>query len=203
MVMLVDSGATHNFVSRKLVSTLGLTSDFFSGINIQLGDGHKIFINQRCSNLKVLVGTCEFEIEALVFYMGHLDMVLGMEWLKTLGDVIHNWDLPSMRFMFQGTSVCIHGLSKSHVSQASLQTWLPLEDTSQTFLSANSLSAHSEQQTVLSLAQQKDLQILFERFATVFLDPTGLPPVRTHDHGISLIAPHEPICVRPYRYPHI
>lgn len=79
VVILVDSGATHNFVSRQLVTALGLSSSMFSGINIQLGDDHKVFVNHRCTNLKVRVGTCEFEVDALVFDMGHLDVVLGME----------------------------------------------------------------------------------------------------------------------------
>lgn len=34
-----------------------------------------------------------------------------------------------------------------------------------------------------------------------FVIQRGCP--RSHDHAISLIASHEPICVRPYRYPHI
>ena len=39
VIILVDSGATHNFVSRKLVTALGLATSFFSDINIQLDDG--------------------------------------------------------------------------------------------------------------------------------------------------------------------
>ena len=98
VIILVDSGATHNFVSRKLVTALGLPATFFLGINIQLGDSYKVFVNQRCPNLNVTVGSCDFKLSALVFDMGHLDMVLGIEWLKTLGDVVHNWDQSSMRF---------------------------------------------------------------------------------------------------------
>ena len=47
-------------------------------------DGYNIFVNQRCPKLNVAVGSCNFNIAALVFDMGHLDVVLGMEWLKTL-----------------------------------------------------------------------------------------------------------------------
>ena len=33
-----------------------------------------------------------------MFELGNLNMVLGIEWWKTLGEVIHNWKEQSMRF---------------------------------------------------------------------------------------------------------
>ncbi|KAL4574557.1 hypothetical protein LXL04_021390 [Taraxacum kok-saghyz] len=104
-IIMVDSGATHNFISRKLLKVLGVASEFFTGINILLGDGHMVSINQQCPTLTIKVADCEFKVSALVFDMGHLDMVSGMEWLKTLGDVVHNWDKATMRFVYQGVSV--------------------------------------------------------------------------------------------------
>ena len=37
-------------------------------------------------------------VTALVFYLGNLDMVLGMDWLNTLGEVLHNRKENSMWF---------------------------------------------------------------------------------------------------------
>ena len=36
------------------------------------------------------LGTFSCMLNALVFDLGSLDMVLGMKWLKTLGEVLHN-----------------------------------------------------------------------------------------------------------------
>ena len=33
-----------------------------------------------------------------MFELSNLDMVLGIDWLNTLGEVIHNWKEHSMRF---------------------------------------------------------------------------------------------------------
>lgn len=63
----------------------------------------------------MLISGCEFLVDALLFEMGHLDFLLGMEWLKTSGEVVHNWKQQSMRFMFNGKSVAIQGLSNSQV----------------------------------------------------------------------------------------
>ena len=37
-----------------------------------------------------------------MFELGNLDMVLGIEWLKTLGEVVHNRKEQSMRFTHGG-----------------------------------------------------------------------------------------------------
>ena len=44
-------------------------------------------------------------------------------------------------------------------------------------------------------------ELLYE-FASVFATPIGLPPCRGHEHQILLKEGTNPICQRPYRYPH-
>lgn len=63
-------------------------------------------------------------MDALFFDMGNLDMVLRIEWLQTLGDVVHNWETQSIRFQYQGHEVCLKGTSLSSLDQSSLQSWL-------------------------------------------------------------------------------
>ncbi|KAL4577127.1 hypothetical protein LXL04_013230 [Taraxacum kok-saghyz] len=148
-----------------------------------------------------LVADCEFKVSALVFDMGHLDMVLGMEWLKTLGDVVHNWDKATMRFVYQGVSVCLQGITKQSSFQSSLQSWLSLPTPPQwsgaAFQSFSQMEIHS-----INPDQNYQIQQLCGSFDMVFREPTGLPPSRSHDHAIHLVAPGDPICLRPYCYPH-
>lgn len=48
IVVLIDSGATHNFVFRRLAKALDLPISLFPGLQIKLGDGHKVFVSQKC-----------------------------------------------------------------------------------------------------------------------------------------------------------
>lgn len=77
IVILVDSGATHNFVSRRLTDAVDLLVTSFTRLQIKLGDGHKVFVSRKCSALPITLGECQFD--ALLFDMGSLDMVLGIE----------------------------------------------------------------------------------------------------------------------------
>lgn len=96
--ILVDSGATHNFLSRKLAKALGVSIVQFAGVGIKLADGHRVVINERCSDLSIKLGDFSCTIDALLFDMGNLDVVLVIQWLRTLGEVTHHWDLHYMRF---------------------------------------------------------------------------------------------------------
>ncbi|KAL6581229.1 hypothetical protein OROMI_007152 [Orobanche minor] len=180
VVVMVDSGATHNFISRKLMIALGFSAQSFPGIDIRLGDGHKVFINQLCSSIVVKVADCEFILNALVFDMGHLDMVLGVEWLKTLGDVIHNWEQSTMKFQHRGREVCLQGLNKQTPSPASLQTWLSLP-ASQFRGEDGFMMGIGVQESNISLSQQQQLQQVCDSFLAVFRDPTAMYPLENEE----------------------
>lgn len=47
------------------------------------------------------------------------------------------------------------------------------------------------------------LQGVLGEFQQVFEQPTGLPPLRGHEHAITMKEGSNPVSMRPYRYPQI
>ena len=45
------------------------------------------------------------------------------------------------------------------------------------------------------------LDAIITEFDGIFADPSGVPPPRSRDHGITLLPGSAPVAVRPYRYP--
>ena len=45
-------------------------------------------------------------------------------------------------------------------------------------------------------------QDLLNEFGAVFEVPIGLPPIRGHEHGITLKEGAQPVYERPYKYPY-
>lgn len=156
--LLVDSGASHNFISRRLVEALGLSSQKFSGIKIKLGDGHFVFVSERYVSLQVTIGPCSFTINALVFDTGSLDFILGLEWLKSLGEVVHDWQHSWMRFTYEDVSVQLHGL------QTGSSAFTALEGT----LVSSSDNQLSSAPPPLTTSQQSALSSLIQQFAEIF-----------------------------------
>ncbi|KAL4554713.1 hypothetical protein LXL04_037315 [Taraxacum kok-saghyz] len=178
VVILVDSGASHNFISRNLVVALNLMSVSFAGIHIKLGDGFLVRVTEKCVDLEV-----------------------------SIGEVVHNWAAAWMKFWLKGCEVKLQGLMAGQRSQASLHRWLPGHDsgssTNRREAGVNQGAISHMALTTISEGQEFALVQLLEQFEAVFQAPTGLPPSRSHDHGITLLEPHSPICVRPYRYPYV
>ena len=46
-----------------------------------------------------------------------------------------------------------------------------------------------------------EVETLLQEFSQVFETPTELPPLRGHEHSITLKEGAQPVCQRPYRYP--
>ncbi|XP_071697078.1 uncharacterized protein [Rutidosis leptorrhynchoides] len=120
-MILIDSGATHNFISRKLVDALGLSITTIPRLNIRLGDGNHIGIFDQCRNIKLQFGKFTCCVDALVYEIGPLDIILGIAWLEKLGDIICNWETHLIQFWDKGEKVKLQGINSPLFS---LQSWL-------------------------------------------------------------------------------
>ncbi|KAD2394354.1 hypothetical protein E3N88_41331 [Mikania micrantha] len=152
--LMVDSGAIHNFISRRLVGAMGLSVSVFTSIHITLGDGYST---------------------------GNLGLILGMAWLSSLGEVLHDWNHSWTQFTHKGRVVRLQGLPSAQVPPAALQQWLgELDGGDSPSAPCGCLNA------ALSVSQQQVLNGLLQTMSFVFDAPTGLPPIRSHDHAIQL-----------------
>lgn len=104
-VILVNIGASHNFLSRKLAIALGLPITIIPPLGIRLGDGNQIHITEQCKDVSLSFGNFHCLVDALVYDLGPLDFILGIAWLGRLGDVIFNWQTQEIRFWDNDTLV--------------------------------------------------------------------------------------------------
>ncbi|CAJ2668611.1 unnamed protein product [Trifolium pratense] len=110
VLILVDSGATHNFISQKLVEKMGWEVEETPLMNIKLGDGSQTNTKGVCRNLDMQIGDFPLSPVVHLFELGGIDVVLGIEWLKTLGDMIVNWRQQTMSFWSNKRWVTLKGI---------------------------------------------------------------------------------------------
>ena len=135
----------------------------------------------------------------LPFDLGGSDIILGIQWLRTLGDMTVNWQELWMQFWVDDRLVKITGdptLSKSLVSGKTLCKMLQQE------VEGFWVQLASAEETGRSPTIPREIHAILEGFPDVFNMPSGLPPNRSHEHGINLQEGTSPVNVRPYRYPH-
>jgi hypothetical protein len=171
---LVDSGSTHSFISVTGACRLHLDPVHKPGLHVGVANGDQVVCTGICRVVHIFIYSEEFVIDLFVIPLEGYDMVLGVQWLRTLGLIL--WDLAHthMNFWHDDHRIVWQGT-----------TWV-----------ATSVAAHAMAATDLMAAFLRD-------FDNVFATPTGLPPPRRHNHHIHLIPETAPVAVRPYRYPQL
>jgi hypothetical protein len=151
-----------------------------------------------CENLRLQVSDYHLKSHMFAIDMGDCDIVLGADWLRTLGPIImdfHNltmqFDQGGHQYKFQGITFFSPEVISSHRMEKLLKK------------SHSSVIAqlHAIQATETPPVPQ-DLQALLSKHQTVFSTPQGLPPsYGVHDHSIPLVPGSLPPNICPYRHP--
>lgn len=81
VMVLTDSGATHNFIAAELVEKLNFPIQSTETFQVSLGDCYKVRGGEPC---RVEMQGIELQQTFHVFDMGGTNIVLGIEWLKSL-----------------------------------------------------------------------------------------------------------------------
>lgn len=88
--MLVDSGATHNFIS-KIVTEMGMQVGPTPNYLFSVGDGRKIRSSGKCRELELNMQGLKVKQTFYLFPLANVNVVLGISWLQSLGEVRVNW----------------------------------------------------------------------------------------------------------------
>ncbi|PNX95727.1 retrotransposon-related protein [Trifolium pratense] len=195
--VLIDSGASHSFISPELTIALGLTITPTVVKRIKLGDGHRVLSEGICKGIKIKLGSKTFEVDALVLGLGGLDVVLGVSWLSTLGKVVMDWKDLTMQFYHKGELVTLQG--GRQLQQECLNSFLGGKEGKGSYEGWWSLL--EQKQESVEVIQRNVAEVL-KAYPEVFTDKLALPPVRAQVHRINLLPNHGPVNVRPYKYPH-
>ncbi|CAN6472899.1 unnamed protein product [Victoria cruziana] len=202
VVILIDTGATHSFVSTEVAQTSKVRTKEHPVFDVTVGDGTRLQSQYMCPDVELLIQGTIFPVDLYVLAIGGVDVVLGVSWLKTLGRI--EWDFANMKMTFDGpngtriTLAAIRNMVTPKEAAKALQasraaSWLlPL--------AVETLSPEGE--TAGPQPPAAIVQIL-DKFGGVFAEPKGLPPKRSHDHRIILTHGAQPVSVRPYRYGHV
>lgn len=89
-VVLIDSSSSHNFVDPNFIQRAGIQLVLGNCFQVVVGGRIKLPCTYHCSRVKLRLGLHEFKGDYYVLGLGGHDIVLGVEWLQTLGRV--TWD---------------------------------------------------------------------------------------------------------------
>eukprot|EP00253_Pinus_taeda_P016779 PITA_16779 len=199
VVVLIDSGCTHNFIHQRVAEVVHCFVRAVSNFQVQIANGRTIKCEGRCENVKLQMGDYQLKTHMFTIHMGGCDIVLGAEWLCTLGPITMDFQELYMSFKQNNhthTLCRLQAGAPSIISSHRMEKLLKKGDHGvmaqfnaiQAF-EPNSLHIHPEKQQILN------------NHLLVFDKPHELPPSRgEHDHSITLVPGAQPPNVHPYRY---
>lgn len=62
-----------------------------------------------CQEVEILMQNYTATTKLLPLILGNVDVILGVEWLETLGDVKSNWKEQMMSFKHNGITMALQG----------------------------------------------------------------------------------------------
>jgi hypothetical protein len=201
--ILIDSGSTHNFLQDRIAKQLGLTITPAHYFKVLVGNGELLPCTTMCSQVTLSLGLHKFVLDLFVLPLSGAELVLGVQWLKTLGPIVTDYEKLTMSFSKDGETVHLAGVPKPGPEEANLHQLHRLVET-HAIDTCVCLHLNPTTTPIDTSPTPSDPRItkLITRFTTLFHNPTHLPPERPVDHKITLVGNSNPVNIRPYRYPH-
>jgi hypothetical protein len=155
-----------------------------------------------CENVKLQMGDCHLKTHMFSIAMGVCDIVLGVEWIRTLGSITMDYRELYMSFTQEAHTYTLRRLQAGSPKIISSHRMEILLKKGHHGVIAE---LHAIQVTDQgSLIVPSSLQLILDKYPEVFEVPIDLPPSRgEHDHSIPLLLGSQPHNVRPYRYPFV
>jgi hypothetical protein len=157
-VALLDSGSSHNFIDVDMARRAGVPLQPGTGLSVTVANGDRIPSLGSATEQVVHIGGEAFHVDVHALPLCEYDMVLGVQWLASLGPVLWDFTCHTLAFVREGRRVLWHGTDATPG------------------LAAVSLSSPGGAL----------LDELLEEFAGLFAEPQGLPPRRHLSHRIRL-----------------
>ena len=80
--VLVDSGATHSFISLEFIERVGIEMrPTECSMVVSLPTGDSLIVNKVYMGSKVTIASHEFEADLIVLDIHDFDIIMGMDWL--------------------------------------------------------------------------------------------------------------------------
>ncbi|KAA8549572.1 hypothetical protein F0562_001410 [Nyssa sinensis] len=176
LMVLIDGGSTHNFIDQATASRFGLYITRNKKFQVVVANQEKIECVGQCQGLTLTIQGVPITADYYVLPVAACQVVLGVQWLETLGPIEMDCKHLTMTFQVGEISHTLHGLKRT-AEAANIEAldskecsgWQGMGFFFQIQISPIETS-HSPD------AYPEEIRSLLNEYSRVFEAPTGLPP---------------------------
>jgi hypothetical protein len=171
-IALLDTDSTHNFIAEDAARRTGLAVHVDPRLISTVTNDERISCPGVLRQAPISIVGEEFRVDLYIMPLAGYDLVLGTQWMVTLGPIMWDFTARTMAFTRRDLAVC----------------W-------------TDVGARQAHLLAVSSSPTSLLEELLSALAGTFAEPSGLPPQHARDHIIVLKPGALPVAVRPYHYP--
>jgi hypothetical protein len=185
MLVLIDSGSSHSFISSAFLQTVGITPMTVSAQSVHLASGDTLISDEVVPGLEWWSNGHTMITDMKVLDMEAYDAILAYDWLCSHSPMTCHCDQKILKFEDKGKLITLIGLQAkppqlTPVSLKTINKWVKGNAIWAMALvgapSHDPPPPHSDK-----------VQSVIQQYKDVFSDPKTLPPQRCHDHHIPLL----------------
>jgi hypothetical protein len=110
--VLIDGGASHNFIDSALVKRRHIPTVEFEGFRVEVAGGNTMPCDRYIPGLSLTLGRHDLAQDFYVMDLPDTNVILGVQWLSTLGPITTNYKTMEMSFNGEnGKRVTLKGMS--------------------------------------------------------------------------------------------
>lgn len=198
MLILVDSGSSHSFVSSNLLSKCGILPQAGKPQLVKVANGETMITDKVVPKFTWWIQGQTMTADMRVLDLTTYDAILGYDWLKLHRPMQCHWEKRHIQFESEGKMIELQGLMPPplQLGEVSVEKVLQWDK-------GNELAALAVVEMVPPEGPPEvppAVQTLLEKYKDVFDHPTVLPPSRLQDHHIPLFPNTAPVNSMHYRY---
>jgi hypothetical protein len=184
VIILVDSGSTYNIIHRCIAQETHCYIHPVNNFQIMISNGGSMKCGECFENVHLQIGDYHLKSHMLSIDIGSCDIVLGENWLRSLGPILMDFKELTMQFDQEGQQYKFQGIIVGSLNIISSHRMEKMLKKGHSSIIAQ---LHVIQATETPSVPQ-DLQSIISKHKIVFSTPMGLPYSRgVHDNSIPLV----------------
>ncbi|XP_028754553.1 uncharacterized protein LOC114714022 [Neltuma alba] len=196
--ILLDGGSSDNFLHPRIVRHLKIPVELTPEVKVLGGTGRILTSSELVNDTPVQIDGHILHMSCFVLPVAGVDMVIGADWLETLGPHVADYSTSTIKFLLGDQFITLKGYRGPAANQAQCHHSIRLTNTEAI---AELYMLHPVMDEPPLETIPSDMKEVIANYSDVFAVPHGLPPERSREHSIDLLPGTSPVKVRPYRYP--
>jgi hypothetical protein len=111
VIILIDSGSTHNFISESLALIWRNWNELQSPMQVRVANGQILTCSHEITACHVWISGYAFKLPLKILPLHCYDVILGIDWLEQHSPMEVNWKDKWMSFDYQGSKAVLQGIT--------------------------------------------------------------------------------------------